>query len=98
MASTTEIRESDGKGRITLPKGFANATLLVEVVNDAKIVIQRAKVVPVSAGDDEKLPPLPYVAPLSDADRDLFLAVLDNPPAPTDSLKRALAAAKAQQG
>jgi len=45
-------------------------------------------------GDDELLPPLPYVEPLSDADRDQFIATLENPPPPTDSLKRALAAAQ----
>jgi uncharacterized protein (DUF1778 family) len=39
----------------------------------------------------------PFVAPLSDADRDLFISVLDNPPPATESLKRALAAARAQQ-
>jgi hypothetical protein len=95
MAPVNEIRESDGKGRITLPKGFANSTLLVEVVSDKELVIRKAKVVPL-ADDEEDLPPLPFVAPLSDEDRDLFIAVLDNPPPPTDSLKRALAAAKAR--
>ncbi len=95
MAGVTEIRESDAKGRITLPKGFANSTLLVEVVSDKELVIRKAKVVPL-ADDEEELPPLPFVAPLSDEDRDLFIAVLDNPPPPTESLKRALAAAKAQ--
>jgi uncharacterized protein (DUF1778 family) len=50
--------------------------------------------------DDEPqpddLPALSSLFPLSDEDRDLLIAVLDNPPPPTDSLKRALAAAKAR--
>ena len=37
---------------------------------------------------DEELPPLPHVQPLNDADRDLFLAVLDNPPAPNAALRK----------
>jgi uncharacterized protein (DUF1778 family) len=41
-----------------------------------------------------ELPPVTRIVPLSNADRDLFLAALDGPPpAPTDSLKRAMAAA-----
>lgn len=42
---------------------------------------------------DEKLPPLPHVAPLSDADRDLFLAVMDNPPPPNEALRKLMAGA-----
>jgi hypothetical protein len=38
--------------------------------------------------EDEELPPLPHAQPLSDADRDLFLAVLDNPPAPNEALRK----------
>jgi hypothetical protein len=40
---------------------------------------------------DEELPPLPHVQPLSDADRDLFLAALDNPPAPNEALRHLMA-------
>jgi uncharacterized protein (DUF1778 family) len=41
-----------------------------------------------SESEDEELPPLPHVQPLSDADRDLFLAVLDNPPPPNAALRK----------
>lgn len=41
-------------------------------------------------GDDE-LPPLPHVRPLSDVDRDLFLAVLDHPPEPNEALRKLMA-------
>jgi hypothetical protein len=40
-----------------------------------------------SSDECDELPPLPHVQPLSDADRDLFLAVLDNPPAPNAALR-----------
>ncbi|MBN9118083.1 MAG: DUF1778 domain-containing protein [Planctomycetes bacterium] len=41
--------------------------------------------------EDDDLPPLPHAQPLSDADRDLFLAVLDNPPAPNAALRKLMA-------
>ncbi len=44
--------------------------------------------VPTTASDDDDLPPLPHVKPLSDADRDLFLAILDNPPPPNAALRK----------
>jgi hypothetical protein len=91
----TEIRESDNKGRITLPKGFANSTLLVEVVSDKELVIRKAKVVPL--GPDEDLPPLTTLKPLSDRDRDAFLAALDNPPPPNEALKRLMSGTKPQK-
>ena len=80
-----DIRLTDSKARLTLPKGFANSTVLIEVVSDTEIIVRKAKVVPLS---EEEVPPLPHVQPLSDADRDLFLAVLDNPPAPNAALRK----------
>ena len=38
--------------------------------------------------DQDELPPLPHVQPLIDADRDLFLSVLDNPPEPNAALNK----------
>lgn len=88
--NTAEIRETDSKGRLTLPKQFANSTLLLEVVSDVEIVLRKAKVIPLEEG--EELPPLSTLKPLSDVDRDLFLSVLDGPPKPpTESLKKAMA-------
>lgn len=89
---TTELRETDGKGRLTLPKGFANSTVLIEVVSDLELVIRKAKVVPL--GPDEDLPPLTTLKPLSDRDRDAFLAALDNPPPPNEALKRLMSGEK----
>lgn len=84
--ATPDIRVTDGKARLTLPKGFANATVLVEVVSENEIIIRKAKVVPLSGADE--LPPLPHPHPLSDADRDLFLSVLDNPSPPNAALRK----------
>lgn len=78
---------TDEKARITLPKTFANSTLLVEQISDTELRIRKARVIP----EDD----LPFVeeamAPLSDRDRDVFLALLDNPPPPNDALRRLLA-------
>ncbi|HYH64070.1 MAG TPA: DUF1778 domain-containing protein [Urbifossiella sp.] len=43
------------------------------------------------AGDDDELPPLPHLRPLSDRDRDMFLAVMANPPEPNEALKKLMA-------
>ena len=90
----TEIRTTDAKGRLVLPKAFANATVIIEHVSDTELRVRRAKVV----AEDE----LPFAeesaSPLSDRDRDHFLALLENPPAPTPSLKKAAARHKARRG
>src|SRR5271165_7317420 len=77
---------TDEKARIALPKNFANSTVLVEQISDTELRIRKARVIP----EDD----LPFVeeaiAPLSDRDRDVFLALLDNPPPPNDALRRLL--------
>lgn len=92
MSTIYELRESDSKGRISLPRQFANSTLMLEVVNDVELVIRKAKVVPLDSGGE--LPPFSSLQPLSNSDRDLFLKMLDDPTPPNDALKRAMAAAK----
>ena len=85
--TATELRETDGKGRVTLPRGYANATLLIEVVNDVELRIRKAKVVPLTA---EAEPRFSEEEPLvlSGADKDFFLEMLDNPPKANDALKK----------
>ena len=90
----TETRTTDAKGRLVLPKGFANATVIVEQVSETEIRVRRAGVV---AGDD-----LPFAeessARLSDRDRDRFLDLLASPPAPASALEEAAARHKARRG
>lgn len=93
--ATPDVRVTDNKARLTLPKAFANSTVLVEVVNDTEIIIRKAKVVPLSEADD--LPPLPHGRPLSDADRDLFLSILDNPPPPNAALRKLMKPERTQE-
>jgi hypothetical protein len=91
---TAETRTTDNKARITLPRAFANCTVLIEQLSDTEIRIRKAKVVP----EDE----MPFweesLPPLSDRDRDLFLALLDNPPPPNKALRRAAARYKKRHG
>lgn len=79
-----ETRTTDNKARISLPKAFANCTVLLEQVSDTEIRIRKAKVIP----EDEIRFYEETCAPLSDRDRDAFLALLENPPPPNAALRR----------
>jgi hypothetical protein len=89
-----ETRTTDAKARLVLPKSFANATVIVEQLNETEIRVRRAKVVP----EDE----LPFVEEtsrvLTDRDRDRFLRLLAKPPAPTAALKAAVSRHKGRRG
>ena len=89
-----ETRVTDSKGRLTLPKGFANSTVIVEQVSETEVRIRKAVVVP----EDEIRFYEESTAPLSDRDRDAFLALLDNPPEPGEALRRAAARRRARHG
>jgi hypothetical protein len=90
---TIQTHTTDEKARINLPKNFANSTVLVEQVSDTELRIRKARVIP----EDD----LPFVeeamAPLSDRDRDVFLALLDNPPPPNDALRGLLTSGNGPQ-
>lgn len=80
-----ETRSADAKGRVSLPKAFANATVIIERVSDTEVRIRKAMVIP----EDEVRFPEEKAASLSDRDRDRFLDLLDNPPAANAALRRA---------
>jgi len=84
---TTELRETDSKGRVTLPRGYANATLLIEVVNDVELRIRKAKVVPLTSDEEARFSEEEPLV-LGGADKELFLEMLDNPPQPNEALKK----------
>ena len=80
-----ETRSTDSKGRIRLPKTFANATVVIDQVSDSEVRIRKAAVI-----SEEEVPfDEETAAPLSDRDRDRFLDLLDHAPAPNAALKRA---------
>jgi hypothetical protein len=80
-----ETRATDSKGRVSLPKAFANVTVIIDQVSDTELRIRKAVVVP----EDEVRFHEERATPLSDRDRDLFLNLLDSPPAANAALKRA---------
>jgi uncharacterized protein (DUF1778 family) len=78
-----EIRVTDSKARLTLPRSFANSTVLLEVRGENEIVIRKAKVVPLTEE--------PTTITLSKTDWERFMELLENPPAPSEELKALLA-------
>lgn len=79
----TEIRVTDSKARLTLPRAFASATLLLEIRGDNEIVIRRAKVIPV--GDEGAQPER---ITLTERGWAAFAAAIENPPKPNVELKK----------
>ena len=92
MKNELIVRTTDSKASLSLPRGFADVTVLIERISESEIRIRKAKVVPEDEVEfhfaEESL------KPLSDRDRDLFLNSLDSPPAPPGALIRSLQRAK----
>jgi hypothetical protein len=90
----TETRTTDKKARVCLPKAFADCTVIIEQVSDTEVRIRKARVIP----EDEIRFYEETREPLSDRDRDAFLALLENPPPPNEALRRAFARYKKRHG
>ncbi len=90
----TEIRSTDSKARVSLPKTFANVTVIVEQVSETEIRIRKAKVIP----EDEVRFLEESVPSLSKRDQELFLKMLDNPPPPNEALRKAVAEYQKRHG
>jgi hypothetical protein len=82
-----ETRSTDAKGRICLPKAFANATVIIDQVSDTELRIRKAVVIPQNEIRFEE----ETAVPLSDRDRDRFIKLLDHPPKANAALRRAAA-------
>ena len=79
------IRTADNKGRIALP-GFANATLIIEKIDETEYRIRKARVVPEK---DLQFHEEDFPLDLSATDARAFLAALDRPPKPTAAARKA---------
>jgi hypothetical protein len=90
---TTITRTTDAKARVCLPKAFANATVIIEQISDTELRIHKTPAVAEEEHRFEEESPLV----LSDRDRDLFLAMLKNPPPPNEALRQAVADYKKHQ-
>ena len=80
-----ETRSTDAKGRICLPKAFANATVIIDQLSDTELRIRKAVILP----QDEARFLEEASVPLSDRDRDRFIKLLDHPPKANTALRRA---------
>lgn len=94
MEMATECRRADSKGRVALPSGFAGAMLLIEYVSETEVRIRKAHVIP----EDEVVFSEQGLKPLSDRDRDVFLAGLEKPPEPNAALRKAAERYKKRHG
>ncbi len=89
-----QLRSTDAKGRVSLPKSFANATVIVEQVSDVELRIRKARVIP----EDEVRFAEDAPIVLSDRERDRFLQALDKPPKPNAALRRLMTAKVKKRG
>ena len=87
---STLTRTTDQKGRVSLPKAFANTTVIIEQISETELRIRKAQVIP----EDELRFAEERRTPLSDRDRDLFLDLLENPPPAKEALRKAAAEVK----
>lgn len=78
-------RTTDPKGRVCLPKAFANATVIIEQISDTEVRIRKAQIIPADKlrFSEESRPPL------SNRDRDRFLELLDHSPPANKALRQA---------
>jgi len=90
----SETRTTDAKARLVLPKEFANTTVIIEHLSDTELRVRRAKVI----AEDDLAFAEEFATPLSDQDRDCFLSLIANPPAPTPALKKAASRHKVRRG
>jgi uncharacterized protein (DUF1778 family) len=91
MATIT--RTTDPKARVSLPKSFANVTVIIEQLSDTELRIRKAQIV----AEEELRFREERSAPLSNRDRDRFLALLDSPPGPNEALRQAATAYAARR-
>jgi hypothetical protein len=89
-----ETRSTDAKGRVSLPKTFADATVIIEQLNENELRIRKARVIP----EDEICFSEAATVMLSDDERERFLDALDNPPKPNAALRRLMSGKTKKRG
>jgi hypothetical protein len=94
VSVATETRTTDKKARLSLPKAFADCTVIIEQVSETELRIRKAKVIP----EDEIRFYEETREPLSARDTEILLALLENPPPPNEALRRAFARYKKRHG
>ncbi len=87
-------KSTDSKGRVSLPKAFANTTVIIEQVSESELRIRKARVIP----EDEIRFSEESPIILSDEERKRFLRALDHPPEPQAALQRLMAGKAKKRG
>ena len=87
-------RSTDAKGRVSLPKAFASATVIIEQVSENELRIRKARVIL----EDEIRFAEETPTVLSDRDRELFLQALDHPPKPNANLRQLMVGKMSDSG
>ena len=79
-----ESQTADAMARVTLPKAFAKAEVVLEQISETEVRIRKAGTAEeIEFAEDA-------VTVLSDRDRDRFMQLLENPPAPNAALRNAM--------
>jgi Protein of unknown function (DUF1778) len=89
-----ETRSTDAKGRVSLPKAFANATVIIEQLSENELRIRKARVIP----EDELRFSEEATIVLADGERERFLHALDHPPKPNAKLRNLMAEKAKRRG
>jgi hypothetical protein len=89
-----ETRSTDAKGRVRLPKTFANAKVIILQLNENELRIRKTRVIP----EDEICFSEEATVMLSDDERERFLDALDNPPKPNAALRRLMSGKAKKRG
>ena len=87
-------RSTDAKGRVSLPKAFANATVIIEHLGENELRIRKARVIP----EDEIRFSEEAPVVLSEQERERFVQALDQPPKPNAALRRLMAGKAKKRG
>jgi uncharacterized protein (DUF1778 family) len=89
-----ETKSTDAKGRVSLPKAFANATVIIEQVSENEVRIRKARVIPEDEIRFSEEAPVVH----SNRERERFLRALDHPPKPNAALRRLMAGKAEKRG
>ena len=89
-----ETRLTDAKGRVSLPKAFANATVIIEQLSETELRIRKARVIP----EDELRFSEEATIVLADGERERFIRALDHPPKPNAALRNLMAGKVKKRG
>jgi hypothetical protein len=87
-------RSTDAKGRVSLPRAFANATVIIEQLSENELRIRKARVVP----EDEVRFAEEAPIVLSAEERERFLRALEQPPKPNAALWRLMKGEAGKRG